>query len=117
MVRGLDHAEHAALVICECQRGVLDPSMAIFPGLAQQAEERGMLANIARLASAFRAAGLPVAHVHVAHRPDLGGGVANSVVPARTLKSGAMRAGWPEGQPKEGARPEPAAHVSSPPSG
>jgi hypothetical protein len=50
MVRGLDQAEHAALVVCECQRGVLDSSMAIFPGLAEQAEQRGMLANIARLA-------------------------------------------------------------------
>jgi nicotinamidase-related amidase len=113
MVRGLDHAEHAALVVSECQRGVLDPSMAIFPGLAQQAEERGMLANVDRLARAFRGAGLPVAHVHVAHRPDLGGVVANSVVAARTLKSGSMRAGTPEVEPMEGAVPEPSDYVSS----
>jgi nicotinamidase-related amidase len=117
MVRGLDHAERAALVVCECQRGVLDRSIAIFPGLAQQAEERGMLANIDRLAGAFRVAGLPVAHVHVVHRPDLGGVVANSVIAARTLKSGSMREGTPDVQPMEGAVPEPSDYISSRQSG
>ena len=86
--------------------------MAIFPGLAQQAEERGMLANIARLASAFRASGLPVMHSHVAHRPDLGGIVANSLVAARTLRSGSMRAGTAEVEPMEGAVPEPSDYLS-----
>jgi len=112
MVRGLDQGEHAALVVCECQRGVLDRSMAIFPGLAEQAEARGMLGNIDRLARAFRTAGLPVVHVHVAHRPDFGGVVANSMITARSLKLGSMRAGTAEVEPMEGAVPEPSDYVS-----
>jgi nicotinamidase-related amidase len=91
--------------------------MAIFPGLAEQSEERGMLANIARLASAFRVAELPVAHVHVAHRSDLGGVVANSMITARSLKSGSMRAGTAEVEPMEGAVPEPSDYISSRQSG
>jgi nicotinamidase-related amidase len=112
MVRGLDHAEHAALVVCECQRGVLDRSMAIFPGLAEQAEERGMLSNIARLAHAFRAADLPVVHAHVAHRPDFGGVVPNSMITARSIKLGSMRAGTADIEPMVGAVPEPSDYIS-----
>jgi nicotinamidase-related amidase len=112
VVRGLDRGERPALVICECQRGVLDPSVAIFPGLAQQAEERGMLADIARLAAAFRARDLPVVHAHVAHRPDFGGVVVNSMVTARSRKAQSMRAGTPDVEPMEGAIPEPSDYVS-----
>jgi nicotinamidase-related amidase len=117
MVRGLDQGELAALVVCECQRGVLDPSMAIFPGLAEEAAARGMLAKIARLASAFRVAGLPVVHVHVVHRADLGGVVANSMITARGLKSGSMRVGTPEVEAMEGAVPDPSDYISARQSG
>ena len=43
----------AALVISECQRGVLDADVAVFPGIAQHAAERGVVDNIAALAHAF----------------------------------------------------------------
>jgi nicotinamidase-related amidase len=92
---------------------VLDPSLAIFPGLAQQAEERGMLAHIARLAAAFRARDFPVVHAHVAHRPDFGGVVINSLVTARSRKAQSMRAGTPDVEPMDGAVPEPSDYVSS----
>src|SRR5436190_4180096 len=112
VVRGLDGGERPALVICECQRGVLEPSVAIFPGLAQQARERGMLDQIARLAAAFRTHDLPVVHAHVAHRPDFGGVVVNSMVTARSRKAESMRAGTPDVEPMEGAVPEPSDYVS-----
>jgi nicotinamidase-related amidase len=105
VVRGLDGGQRPALVISECQRGVLDPSIAIFPGLAEQAAERGMLPNIDRLAGAFRDAGLPVVHVHVAHRPDFGGVVANSLVAVRARKAESMVAGTPAVEPMDGAVP------------
>jgi len=113
VVRGLDSGERPALVISECQRGVLDPAVAIFPGLAQQAQERGMLANIARLAAAFRTHDFPVVHVHVAHRPDFGGVVVNSMVTARSRKAESMRAGTPDVEPMEGLVPEPSDYVSA----
>jgi nicotinamidase-related amidase len=112
VVRNLDSGERAALVICECQRGVLDRSLAIFPGLAEQAERRGMLANIHRLASGFRDAGSPVVHAHVAHRSDFGGVVLNSMVAARSYKARSMRAGTPDVEPMEGAVPEPSDYIS-----
>jgi nicotinamidase-related amidase len=112
VVRGLDTGERAALVISECQRGVLDPVVAIFPGLAQQAQERGMLTNIARLAAAFRAHDLPVVHAHVAHRPDFGGVVVNSMVTARSRKAESMRAGTPDVEAMDGAMPEPSDYLS-----
>jgi nicotinamidase-related amidase len=76
-----------------------------------------MLANIARLASAFRVAGLPVAHALVAHRADLGGIVPNSLITARSLKAGGMRVGSAEAEPMEGVVPEPSDYISSRQSG
>ena len=112
MVRGLDAGQRPALVISECQRGVLDSSIAIFPGLAEQAAERGMLANIDRLARTFRDAALPVVHVHVAHRPDFGGVVPNSLVAVRARKAESMVAGTPAVEPMEGAVPAAGDYVS-----
>jgi nicotinamidase-related amidase len=112
VVRGLDSGQRAALVISECQRGVLDPSIAIFPGLAEQAAARGIVGAIGRLAGAFRDAGLPVVHVHVAHRPDFGGVVPNSLVAVRARKSDSMVAGTPAVEPMEGVAPEPGDYVS-----
>ena len=113
MVRGLDAGQRAALVISECQRGVLDPSIAIFPGLAEQAAEREMLAAIDRLATAFRAAGMPVVHVHAAHRPDFGAVVPNSLIAVRSKKTGSMVDGTPAVEPMEGAVPEPGDYISA----
>jgi nicotinamidase-related amidase len=112
VVRGLDDGQRAGLVISECQRGVLDASIAIFPGLAEQAADRGMLGNIDRLATAFRAAGHPVVHVHVAHRPDFGGVVPNSLVAVRARKANSMVAGTPAVEPMDGAVPTPGDYVS-----
>jgi nicotinamidase-related amidase len=112
VVRGLDGGQKPALVISECQRGVLDASIAIFPGLAQEAEARRTIANIARLASAFRATDFPVVHVHVAHRPDFGGVVPNSMVAARSFKARSMRAGTTDVEPMDGVVPEPSDYVS-----
>jgi len=112
VVRGLDAGQRAALVISECQRGVLDPSLAIFPGLADQAAARGMLPAIERLAGVFRGAELPVVHVHVAHRPDFGGVVPNSLVAARARKSDSMVDGTPAVEPMVGAVPVPGDYVS-----
>jgi len=40
----------AALVISECQLGILDPAASVTPALAAQAAERGIVARIAGLA-------------------------------------------------------------------
>lgn len=69
---GVDLAElldpaHTALVTQECQNGVLGEH-AIFPALAEAA--RDAVPNMARLAKAARAAGVPVIHCLALRRAD-----------------------------------------------
>jgi nicotinamidase-related amidase len=102
----------AALVISECQLGVLDPSTSVVPGLAAQAAELGIVAHIAELAGAFRAARQPVVHCHVEHRADLAGLRRNSLLSAMVIKHRRMIAGTPDTLPPAELAPQPADHVS-----
>lgn len=86
----------AALIVNECQLGVVDAGYSLFPDLARQVAERGILDRIAGLAAAFRAHGLPVLHTPVIQRPDLADVEANSLINALTLKGGALKAGSPK---------------------
>ncbi|RYY25837.1 MAG: cysteine hydrolase [Sphingomonadales bacterium] len=86
----------AALIVNECQLGVVDAAYSGFPQLAQQVAERGILDRIATLAAAFRAHGLPVIHAPVIHRRDLADIKPNSLINALTLKHGKMKVGSPE---------------------
>src|ERR1700757_3596696 len=88
--------QSAALVISECQQGILDPVVAVTPGLAAQAAERGIVTRIAGLATAFRAAGLPVVHCLIGHRPDLAGIRPNSLLGALAIKNRTLIAGTPD---------------------
>src|SRR5688572_5797979 len=112
MVRGLDKGQRPALLISECQRGILDPAMAMYPGLAEQAAARGTLANAGRLAAAFRARGLPVVHAHMAHREDFAGVVPNSPMTSLSLRNRSMIAGTPEVDAMPEVAPEASDHVS-----
>ena len=103
--------QSAALVISECQTGILDPAASVTPGLAAQAAERGIVARIAGLADAFRAAGLPVVHCHIAHRRDLAGIKANSLLGALAIKNRTLIAGTPDTLPPPELAPHPGDHV------
>ncbi|MDB5425422.1 MAG: hypothetical protein JWQ29_2838 [Phenylobacterium sp.] len=107
MIRSLSHGEKAALLINEAQLGVIDPRFSRFAGLAQQAEERGIVARIAALAQVFRAKGLPVFHLPVVHRPDFADVQANTLIMALTLKSRGMTVGSEEADYVSALRPEP----------
>jgi nicotinamidase-related amidase len=89
MLRGFETGRKPALIISELQRGVVGPET-LFPALAQQVAQRGVLAKTAALADAFRAAGLPVVHCHVVHRPDFAGVTLNSLVMVHSRKTGRM---------------------------
>jgi nicotinamidase-related amidase len=93
MPRGFEAGKRPALLISECQRGVIDPVLSDFPGLAEQVQLRGVLPRIARLADAFRAAGLPILHLHVVHRPGYVDLPRTSVIIARSTKQNRMIAG------------------------
>ncbi|MDB6052158.1 MAG: isochorismatase family protein [Pseudomonas sp.] len=96
MLRGFEKGQRPALLISECQRGVIDPELSGFPGLAEQVGRRDILVRIARLATAFRQAGLPVLHLHVAHRPGYVDLPRTSVIIARSTKENRMIAGSDE---------------------
>jgi len=90
---GLAPLRAAALVVSECQQGILDLEGSVLPGLAQQAATRQILPCIDRLAQAFRQAGRPVVYCTIAHRPDLAGVLPNSLLGALTRKHRRMLAG------------------------
>lgn len=92
-LRGFAPGQKPALLISECQRGVIEAGLAPFPGLVEQVAVRGIVAKTAQLAAAFRAAGLPVFHLHVAHRPDYADVPVTNVILARSVKNGRMRIG------------------------
>ena len=113
MIRGLRPGDRAALLIVECQRGVLDPTLAIFAGLAEQCRGRGVLPRLAHLADGFRAAGMPVVHAHVAHRADFGGAAVTNPITARTRREGRMVVGTEEVDAMPEVAPEPGDYVST----
>jgi nicotinamidase-related amidase len=86
----------AALIVNECQRGVIERGLGSFTGLIDQVEERGIVPRIAALANAFRARALPVIHAPVAHRPDFSDVQPTSLINALTLKGRRMVAGTPD---------------------
>jgi nicotinamidase-related amidase len=99
MPRGFEAGKRPALLISECQRGVIDPVLSDFPGLAEQVQQRGVLPRIACLADAFRAAGLPVLHLHVVHRPGYIDLPRTSVIIARSTKQNRMIVGSEDVKP------------------
>ena len=88
----------SALIINECQRGILEPDMGAFAGLADQAASRAILPRIAVLADTFRAAQLPVFHLTIAHREDFADVQTNSLLAALARKNRAVLSGTPQAQ-------------------
>ncbi|BAN48583.1 cysteine hydrolase [Metapseudomonas resinovorans] len=93
MLRGLDKGQRAALLISECQQGVIDPALSPFQSLAEQAATRNIVPCIARLAQCFRDAELPVIHLHVVHRPGYPDLPRTSAIIVRSVKDQRMIAG------------------------
>jgi len=85
-----------ASIISECQRGILEPELGAFAGLAEQARSRCIVPRIAVLAEAFRDVGKPVIHLTIAHRLDFADVKANSLLAALARKHGNVIAGTPQ---------------------
>jgi len=115
MIRGLEPGRRPALLISECQRGVIEHGMTDFEGLADQVRERGILPRIAALAALFRARGWPVFHLHVAHNPDYSELPITSLIMSRSRKNGRMRQGTVDVDSVPEVAPEPGDIVHSRP--
>lgn len=96
----------AALIINECQRGVIEPGGG-FSGLVAQVHERGIVPRIADLARNFRKAGLPVMHLPVGHRPDFADVRPNSLLSALARKNRFLIAGSSEAEIVDELKPQP----------
>lgn len=93
-IRGLAAGQRPALVISECQRGLIDPTVAtLMAPLAEQAEQRSIAPRINELAAAFRAIGAPVAHCTIVPAADYEGYAVSSPLAGATKKIGEMREG------------------------
>lgn len=112
-LRGLEPGTRAALLISECQRGVIERGRSPFAGLAEQVEQRGIVQRIAALAAAFRAAGQPVVHLHVAHRPDYADVARTSMLMVRSAKTGFMKTGSADVDPVVQLLPQTEDHLLS----
>jgi nicotinamidase-related amidase len=106
-VRGLEPGRRAALVVNECQNGMIDPAGAGNEGLAAQADARGIVGRIARLAAAFRAARAPVVYTTIVLRPDGVGTQANCLLLGVLTKKGAVVEGRKEAEIHPDLTPEP----------
>lgn len=95
-VRGLANGERAALLINECQRGMIDVAYAGPEGLAGEVSRRGVLAQIAALAATCRELGVPVVHSTIVMRPDGIGTQASSLLLGVLVKAGVVVEGRPE---------------------
>jgi biuret amidohydrolase len=84
---GLVAREHTALVTQECQIGVIG-EQAVFPELAAAA--RSAVGNMARLAKAARASGVPVVHCLALRRADGKGASNNARIFGAARKSGVV---------------------------
>ncbi|SEK21503.1 isochorismatase family protein [Streptacidiphilus jiangxiensis] len=74
--RLLDPA-HTAVVTCECQEAVLGEK-AVFPALAEAAQQAGLVGNVRRLCAAARDVDVPVVHCTAERRADGLGGNTNA---------------------------------------
>ena len=102
-----------ALVISECQLGILGAGRSVSTGLADQAAERNIVGRIAELAALFRERGLPVVHCIIEHRPDQAGMLPNSYLGTMALRSRSMILGTPDVEMPPVLGPLPSDFVSS----
>lgn len=92
-LRGLDRGEKPALVVSECQNGMVDPSLTTNAGLARHVAERRILPRIGSLAALCRQAGIPVVHCTIVARPRFEGFKSTCVLLAQVKKSGVLERG------------------------
>jgi len=102
-----------ALVISECQRGILDPGLSVSTGLARQAAERNIIGRTALLARRFRERGLPVVHCIIEHRADQRGMLPNSYLGTMALRTRSLTERTPDVEIPVELGPEPGDIVSS----
>ena len=87
---------HAALLIMECQEGIIGAGAGRLSALGDAVARHGMVAQIARVVAAARHARVPVFYLTVARRADSGGATANCLLLALGRKGTPLLLGSPQ---------------------
>jgi nicotinamidase-related amidase len=87
---------HSALLMMECQQGIIATSGAGLNALAEAVTRHRTVDHIQRLLAAARSAHIPVFHCTVARRADSGGGTANCLLLALGRKGTPLLPGSPQ---------------------
>lgn len=88
--------KHSALLIMECQEGVIGKSVGRLGALAEAVERHGIVPRIAALIAAARKAAVPIFYLTAARRLDQGGSAANCLLLALGRKGTPMVLGSPQ---------------------
>src|SRR5215468_9763110 len=87
---------HSALLLMECQEGIIGSATGRLSALADTVARNGTVAQIGRLLGAARAAKVPVFYCTVARRADSGGATANCLLLALGRKGTPLVPGSPQ---------------------
>jgi nicotinamidase-related amidase len=109
-LRALLDPRGAALLMMECQAGVIGAGARMGP-LAAAVARHGTVAHIARLLAAARRAGVPVFHLTMARRPDGAGTAMNCLLLAAGRKGTPLIPGSPQQAIVPELAPQEADHV------
>lgn len=111
MAKALTLEGRSALLINECQRGLLEAEHSVLPAITAHASERQIVPRIAALAEAFRRAGMPVIYINVEHRPDFAGVSINNPAVAYIRHRNGLVEGSPQVEVVEALRPHISDHI------
>ena len=94
-IHGLEPGKRPALVVSECQNGIVNTAYVQSP-LAQQVQQRGVIAEINTLAAVFRDCGYPVIHATVAMPTNTQAWIDNCYLAHNIKRAGRLVTGTPE---------------------
>lgn len=101
------HPSQAALLVMECQKGVVLPSGGKLDALAHAVASTGVLSQIAKLTRHARACGVPVFYLTASRRADGRGSATNCPLLAGSMRSPALAPGSRPQEMVDELRPEP----------
>jgi nicotinamidase-related amidase len=111
MIDALQSGTRVALLVNECQLGLLDKRYCVIPSICEHAAARGIVPRIVALAAAFREAREPVIFIHMVLRADYAGMSRNTPAVAAIIRKGGLREGTADVEPVEELRPRAVDHV------
>jgi nicotinamidase-related amidase len=110
-VDALIDPKHAALLVMECQEGVIGAATAGFNALAEAVHKHDMIGAVAKLIAAARGAGVPIFYLNASRRADSAGSTANCLLLALGRKGEPLVPGSARHHVVDALAPQPADFV------